>query len=142
MLGRGLAANPGLVNQLRGQSGVTAKQLEEFHGELFAETAARLGNPRSTMFRMKEIWSYMILMFDRREKYQILNTPCAQLGLDMKLPPNIVPRPYTRLAFQGWYYACDHGMGDAYNERMYRAYFIDELDIGDIDEIFNIFKRN
>lgn len=69
----------------------------------------------------------------RREKYQILNAPCAQLGLDMKLPPNIVPRPYTRLAFQGWYYACDHGMGDAYNERMYRAYFIDELDIGDPD---------
>lgn len=72
MLGRGLAANPGLVNQLRGQAGVTAKQLEEFHGELFEETAARLGNPRSTMFRMKEIWSYMILMFDRREKYQKL----------------------------------------------------------------------
>lgn len=68
----------------------------------------------------------------RREHYQVLAEPCRQLGLDMKLPPNVVPRPYTRLAFEGWYYACDHGKGEAYNDRIYRAYFLEEQDIGDM----------
>lgn len=68
----------------------------------------------------------------RKSHYQILIEPCRQLGLDMKLPPAVVPRPYTRLAFEGWFYACDHDAGDAYNELIYRAYFIDEKDIGEI----------
>lgn len=67
----------------------------------------------------------------RRANYQILVEPCKQLGLDMKLPPNVIPRPYSRLAFEGWYYACDHGKGEEYNDLMYRAYFIEEQDIGD-----------
>lgn len=68
-----------------------------------------------------------------KRKYKVLIEPCKQLGLEMKLPPNVVPRPYTRLAFEGWYFACDQGKGDAYNDRMYKAYFIDEMDIGDIE---------
>ena len=68
----------------------------------------------------------------RKAGYQRLVEPCKKLGLDMKLPPNVVPRPRTRLAFEGWYYACEQGKGEEYNELMYRAYFIDELDIGDI----------
>ena len=69
----------------------------------------------------------------RKRKYKVLVEPCKQLGLDMKLPPNVVPRPYTRLAFEGWYFACDQGKGDAYNDLMYKAYFVDEMDIGDIE---------
>lgn len=69
----------------------------------------------------------------RRAGYKVLEEPCKTLGLPMKLPPHIVPRPRTRLAFEGWYYACDHGKGDAWSDRMYRAYFIDELDIGNPD---------
>lgn len=68
----------------------------------------------------------------RRAGYQVLVEPCKELGLDMKLPPEVIPRPYTRLAFEGWYYACDHGKGEEYNELIYRAYFIRELDIGDV----------
>ena len=67
----------------------------------------------------------------RKAKYQVLVEPCKQLGLDMKLPPKVVPRPYTRLAFEGWYYACSKGVGEAYNDLMYKAYFIDEQDIGE-----------
>jgi predicted DsbA family dithiol-disulfide isomerase len=51
----------------------------------------------------------------------------------MKLPPNVVPRPYTRLAFEGWFFACDHGKGDEYNDSVYKAYFIDEKNIGDVE---------
>ena len=77
----------------------------------------------------------------RRANYQILVEPCKQLGLDMKLPPDVIPRPYSRLAFEGWYYACDHGKGEEYNELMYRAYFIEELDIGDLTVLGDLAAR-
>ena len=70
MLGRGLVANPALVMQMKGTGTLTRKALEEFHGELFELTAQRLGSPRNTMFRMKEIWGFMVLSFDNREKHQ------------------------------------------------------------------------
>lgn len=69
----------------------------------------------------------------RKAGYQVLVEPCKKLDLDMKLPPKVIPRPYSRLAFEGWHYACDHGKGEEYNDLMYRAYFIDELDIGSIE---------
>lgn len=69
----------------------------------------------------------------RRAGYQVLEAPAKKLGLDIKLPPAVVPRPYTRLAFEGWHYAQEKGVGDAYADSVYRAYFIDEKDIGEID---------
>ena len=36
---------------------------------------------------------------ERKKRYQILVEPAKALGLDMKLPPAVCPRPYTRLAF-------------------------------------------
>lgn len=74
----------------------------------------------------------------RKAGYQRLVEPCKKLGLDMKLPPHIVPRPRTRLAFEGWYYACEQGKGEEYNELLYRAYFIDELDIGDMKVLMQL----
>ena len=68
----------------------------------------------------------------RKAGYQVLVEPCKRLGLDMKLPPKVIPRPYTRLAFEGWFYAQDQGKGDAYADLIYRAYFIHEQDIGEI----------
>ncbi len=70
MLGRGLVANPALVMQLKGTGTLTRSALEDFHGELFELTAQRLDSPRNTMFRMKEIWGFMALSFEGREKYQ------------------------------------------------------------------------
>ena len=69
MLGRGLVADPALVMKLRGETAPAKQVLEDFHGELFEETAARLGSPRNTMFRLKEIWGFMILSFGDREKH-------------------------------------------------------------------------
>jgi tRNA-dihydrouridine synthase len=70
MLGRGLVADPSLAAKLQGQPGASRETLKAFVEELFQETAERLGNPRSTMFRMKEIWSFLILLFDDRDKCQ------------------------------------------------------------------------
>lgn len=67
----------------------------------------------------------------RKARYQVLAEPCRQMGLDMKLPPNVCPRPYTRLAFEGYFYAQEQGRGEIYGDKVYRAYFIDERDIGD-----------
>lgn len=77
----------------------------------------------------------------RKAHYQVLVKPAAQLGLDMKLPPKVVPRPYSRLAFEGWYYACDKGRGEEYNDLVYRAYFIEEQDISEIPVLAQIAQR-
>lgn len=77
----------------------------------------------------------------RKARYQILRKPCAELGLDMKLPPKVIPRPYTRLAFEGWYYACEQGRGEAYNDLVYQAYFMEEQDIGEIGVLASLARR-
>lgn len=69
----------------------------------------------------------------RREHYKVLDEPVKKLGLDAKFPPKVIPRPYTRLAWEGWHYAKAKGLAEAYAGRMYRAYFTEELDIGDMD---------
>lgn len=77
----------------------------------------------------------------RRIRYKRLAWNCQQLGLDMKLPPEVIPRPYTRLAFEGWHYACEQGLGDAYSDLVYRAYFTDEQDIGDMAVLTALAER-
>ena len=77
----------------------------------------------------------------RRAHYQVLVEPAKQLGLDMKLPPAVVPRPYTRLAFEVWYFARKYGLEDAYSDLMYRAYFIEEKDIGDPEVLVSLAER-
>jgi predicted DsbA family dithiol-disulfide isomerase len=47
--------------------------------------------------------------------------------------PNVSPQPYTHLAFEGYQYAKEKGKGNEYNDRMFRAFFQEEQDIGDID---------
>ena len=74
----------------------------------------------------------------RREHYQILVEPARQLGLDIKLPPAVVPRPYTRLAFEGHCYAEDMGRAEAYDDAVYRAYFIEEKDIEQVEILGDI----
>ncbi|MGN0777976.1 MAG: DsbA family protein [Aristaeellaceae bacterium] len=68
----------------------------------------------------------------RKARWRVLAEPCRELGLPMKLPPMVCPRPYTRLAFEAWLYASTQHLGDAWSDRMYRAYFLEEKDIGDM----------
>ena len=74
----------------------------------------------------------------RKKRYQILVEPARALGLDMKLPPAVCPRPYTRLAFEGLYYAQETGLGERYADLVYRAYFEKELDIGELEVLCGI----
>ena len=62
MIGRGAIGNPGIL------SGVDAPTLEAFHNELLERYIAEFGGPRNAMFRMKENWRHMILLFEDSEK--------------------------------------------------------------------------
>ena len=77
----------------------------------------------------------------RRAGYQVLVEPCRQLELPMKLPPKVIPRPYTRLAFEGWFYACERGRGEEYDDLVYRAYFLEEQDIGQVSVLAELAQR-
>lgn len=77
----------------------------------------------------------------RRAGYQVLVEPCRQLELPMKLPPKVIPRPYTRLAFEGWFYACERGRGEEYDDLVYRAYFLEEQDIGQVSVLTELAQR-
>jgi len=58
--------------------------------------------------------------------------PLAErFGVKMVLP-RVSPQPHTRLAFEGFQYAKEHGKGEVYNHRMFTAFFQEEKDIGDI----------
>ena len=51
---------------------------------------------------------------ERKKRYQVLVAPANSLGLDMKLPPAVCPRPYTRLASEGLFLAREQGLEAPY----------------------------
>lgn len=55
-----------------------------------------------------------------------------RFGVTLKLP-SISPQPYSALAWQGYQYAREKGLGNEYNHRVLRAFFQDDLDIGRIE---------
>ncbi len=64
MLGRGLAADPGML--LPG--GTVRETLEAFHNALLEEYLVLFGGSRNAMFRLKENWSYWLTRFENSEK--------------------------------------------------------------------------
>lgn len=62
MIGRGLIGNPGML------CGVDAKTLEGFHDRLLEEYMVVFGGARNAMFRLKENWRHMLLLFENSEK--------------------------------------------------------------------------
>ena len=68
---------------------------------------------------------------ERRARFgRTLAPACEKIGLDIKLPPNVCPRPYTQKAFEGFHFAAERGLGNEYCRRVMRAYFAEERDIG------------
>ncbi len=59
MLGRGLLANPGLVNEIRGEAPIDIEQFRNFHKLLYNEYKAEIADERNTLFKMKELWVFM-----------------------------------------------------------------------------------
>ena len=63
MLGRGLAADPGMLC-----GGTDVHILEQFHAGLLEEYLVLFGGSRNAMFRLKENWSYWLTRFEGGEK--------------------------------------------------------------------------
>ena len=69
MLGRGLLANPFLLEQIHGRKGMTAEFVTEFYERLYEEYRKVLSGDRDVLFKMKELWSYQTWMFEDDGKY-------------------------------------------------------------------------
>ena len=64
MLGRGLAADPGMLLP----QGTERNTLELFHNALLEEYLVLFGGSRNAMFRLKENWSYWLTIFEDSDK--------------------------------------------------------------------------
>ncbi len=64
--------------------------------------------------------------------------PIAErLGVPIVLP-NVSPQPYSRLAFEGYQFAAEHGLGQRWTERMFRVFFVAQRDIGQLDVLVDV----
>jgi len=59
------------------------------------------------------------------------------MGLPMILP-RVSPQPHTHLAFEGFQYAREHGKPREYNHEVFKAFFQEEQDIGDVEVLARI----
>lgn len=69
MLGRGLITNPGLIGEISGHSKLDKKLLKDFHDKLYEDYKRVLLSERNVLFKMKDLWLYMITMFSDPAKY-------------------------------------------------------------------------
>ncbi|WP_066874454.1 tRNA dihydrouridine synthase [Clostridium mediterraneense] len=69
MIGRGLLANPGLMNEIKNNVSLDKKVLKDFHDEILNNYIEVFNEERNAMFRMKELWGYMIYMFSDNKQY-------------------------------------------------------------------------
>ncbi|MBX4266645.1 tRNA dihydrouridine synthase [Clostridium estertheticum] len=69
MLGRGIIANPRLMNEIKINANIDKKVLKDFHDEILNKYIEVFDEDRNAIFRMKELWGYMIYMFSDNKKY-------------------------------------------------------------------------
>ena len=69
MLGRGIVANPGLVNSIKNNKSMDKKVLKNFHDEILYAYIEAFNEDRNAILRMKELWGYMIYIFSDNKKY-------------------------------------------------------------------------
>jgi len=68
MIGRGIIANPGLVQEIEKGNKMGKSKLKSFHDEIYAEYQEISSGDRNVLFKMKELWFYMAALFPNQEK--------------------------------------------------------------------------
>lgn len=68
MLGRGIIHNPGLVDAIVDGKLLSKETLYAFHNDILEEYIRISSGDRNVLFKMKELWFYMISLFDDAEK--------------------------------------------------------------------------
>lgn len=69
MIGRGIIANPGLLDEIISNKFLDKQLLKQFHDELLHEYLEVFKDEKNTMFKMKEMWGFMIHIFSDDKKY-------------------------------------------------------------------------
>ena len=64
MIGQGLLADPALARKAQGGSAATLDELRAFHDQLYRTYLSLFSGERSTVFHMKELWSYLSRLFE------------------------------------------------------------------------------
>ncbi|MDF2883613.1 MAG: dus1 [Clostridiaceae bacterium] len=69
MIGRGLLANPALISNIKNNTKLDKKLLKDFHDKIYEDYKGILFGDRNVLFKMKELWFYMLPMFSDNAKY-------------------------------------------------------------------------
>ena len=69
MIGRGIIANPGLMKEIKEGNIITKDILKDFHDEILEGYLELLDGEKNSLFKMKELWSYMVHIFSDNKKY-------------------------------------------------------------------------
>ncbi|MGV8906175.1 MAG: tRNA dihydrouridine synthase [Acetobacterium sp.] len=69
MFGRGLLAHPGLINDITNNIKIEKKILRDFHDKIYEDYKRVLFGDKTVLFKMKELWFYMIPAFSDNAKY-------------------------------------------------------------------------
>lgn len=69
MIGRGILANPSLVNEIKEEKYMDKETLKKFHDEILNTYLDIFKDERNTLFRMKELWGYLGCAFLDNKKY-------------------------------------------------------------------------
>lgn len=69
MVGRGLITNPGLTNDITNDIKIEKRLLKDFHDQIYDNYKRIFFGDRNVLFKMKELWFYMILIFSDHAKY-------------------------------------------------------------------------
>lgn len=69
MLGRGLLYNPGMIQEMTKGTKVKKEVLKAFHDQICEEYTNVLFGDKNVLFKMKDLWTFLIDMFPNSEKY-------------------------------------------------------------------------
>lgn len=69
MLGRGIIANPGLMNEIINKSMINKEILKDFHDRILNGYIELFKDETIVLYKMKEVWGYMIWIFSDNKKY-------------------------------------------------------------------------
>ncbi|MDD6797515.1 MAG: tRNA-dihydrouridine synthase family protein [Clostridia bacterium] len=69
MLGRGLLRNPALAGEIKAGIRPDKAVIKKFHDCIYREYCKIMPGDRNVLFKMKELWYYMIQSFENGERY-------------------------------------------------------------------------
>jgi len=69
MLGRGIIANPALIREIKNDDKLDKQKIMDFHDAIYKGYQQILSGDKNVLFKMKEVWFYMIHLFAESDKY-------------------------------------------------------------------------